>query len=254
MTGDDGLRTRLRRGDVLAGAFLNLGSPLAAEACGVAGLDWVLIDLEHGAGTEAELVGQLHGAQAGGVHAVVRVESTDRPRPGRALDLGAEGIMLPRVDNADEARTAVSHLHYGPHGDRGVATYNRACRFGTRPQAISEAYEHVVGIVQIETPGAVAAAREIAALGGVDALFVGPGDLSHAMGIFGRTDAPEFQSALRAVVDAAHAEGRAAGILVGAPAGVPAMRALGFTLIAVGSDSTLLLAGARAAAEAIRAS
>jgi len=247
---DEGLRARLRRGEVLAGTFLNLGSALAAEACGVAGLDWVVIDLEHGSGSEADLVGQLHGARVGGIHAVVRVESAERPRAGRALDLGAEGIMLPRIDSLDEARAAIAHLHYPPAGDRGVATYNRACGFGTRPDAIAAAVQRTAGIVQIETPAAVAAASEIAALDGVDALFVGPGDLSHAMGIFGRTDAPEFQTALRSVIDAAHRHGRAAGILVPTPGAVPGALALGFTLVAVGSDSTLLVAGARAAAVA----
>ncbi len=249
---NEGLRTRLRRGEVLVGTFLNLGSALAAEACGVAGLDWVVIDLEHGSGSEADLVGQLHGARAGGIHAVVRVESAERPRAGRALDLGAEGIMLPRIDSLDEARVAIAHLHYPPDGDRGVATYNRACAFGTRPDAIAAAGQRTAGIVQIETPAAVAAASEIAALDGVDALFVGPGDLSHAMGIFGRTDAPEFQTALRSVIDAAHRHGRAAGILVPTPAAVPGALALGFTLVAVGSDSTLLVAGARAAVAAVR--
>ncbi|QEC50440.1 2,4-dihydroxyhept-2-ene-1,7-dioic acid aldolase [Baekduia soli] len=251
--GATGLRERLRRGDVLAGTFLNLGSALAAEACGVAGLDWVLIDLEHGSGSEGDLLAQLHGARAGGVHAVVRVESAERPRAGRALDLGAEGIMVPRIDGVQEARAAVAHLHYAPHGDRGVATYNRACAFGTRPQAIAEAARHTVGIVQIETPAAVAAAGDIAALDGVDALFVGPGDLSHAMGAFGRVDAPEFQQALRTVVAAADAHGKAAGILVPGHEAVPGMLALGFTLIAVGSDSTLMVAGARAAAAAVHA-
>src|SRR3712207_3176722 len=120
------LRERLLGGDTLVGTFLNLGSPLAAEACAVAGLDWVLVDLEHGGGHEAALAGQLQAAQGAGAHALVRVESLERPRAGRALDLGAEGIMFPHVDSADEAREAVRRLRYPPAGDRGVATYNRA--------------------------------------------------------------------------------------------------------------------------------
>lgn len=244
------MRARLGAGETLIGAFANLGSALAVEALGVAGFDWVVIDLEHGGGHEADLVGQLHGAAAGGAHALVRVESLERSRAGRALDLGAEGIMFPRVDTPEEGRAAIAATRYPPAGDRGVATYNRACAFGTRPEAIEEAAGGMLGVVQIESPAAVAAAEAIAATDGVDVLFIGPGDLSHAMGIRGALGDPAFREAVARVVDAAEGAGKAAGILLGAADQVPAALADGFRMIGVGSDSSLLVQAARAAARA----
>lgn len=245
------MKDRLAAGETLIGTFVNLGSSLAVEACSVAGLDWVLIDLEHGGGHEAALLPQLHAAAVHGTHALVRVEEAGRPRAGRPLDLGAEGIMFPRLDTADAARAAVAHLRYA--GDRGVATYNRACRFGTNPGAIADADDRVLGVVQIESPAAVEAVKQIAALDGVDVLFIGPGDLSHAMGRFGRLDDPEFRDAVRRVVEAAEGARKAAGILVARPDQVPGALDDGFRMIGVGSDATLLVQAAQAAATAGRA-
>lgn len=250
MSADPTFRERLRGGETLVGTFLNLGSGLAAEACALAGLDWVLVDLEHGGGHEAALAGQLQAAQGAGAHALVRVESLERARTGRALDLGAEGVMFPRVDSVGDARSAIAHLRYPPAGDRGVATYNRAAGFGSRPGAIAEADERICGVVQIESPAAVEAAAGIAELDGVDVLFIGPGDLSHSMGRFGALEDPEVRAAFAHVVEVAGAAGKAAGILVPAPERVEAARADGFRMIGVGSDSTLLLQAARRAAEA----
>lgn len=244
------MRARLGAGETLIGAFANLGSALAVEALGVAGFDWVVIDLEHGGGHEADLVGQLHGAAAGGSHALVRVESLELSRAGRALDLGAEGIMFPRVDGPEHARAAIAATRYPPAGARGVATYNRACAFGTRPDAIDEAAGGTLGVVQIESPAAVAAAEAIAATDGVDVLFIGPGDLSHAMGIRGAFGDPAFREAVARVVAAADGAGKAAGILLGAADQVPAALADGFRMIGVGSDSSLLVQAARTAARA----
>lgn len=246
------MKARLAAGETLVGAFANLGSPLAVEAMGAAGLDWALVDLEHGGGHEAALVGQLHAAAVAGMHALVRVEAAERARAGRALDLGAEGVMFPRLDTVEEARAAIRLLRYPPEGERGVATYNRACGFGTRPEAIDEAAERILGVVQIESPAAVDAAPEIARLDGVDVLFIGPGDLSHAMGIRGRVGAPEFRDAVSRVVSAAEGAGKAAGILVNSASALPAAAADGFRMIGVGSDSTLLVQSAAAVAVAAR--
>jgi len=126
------LRDRLRAGEATLGTFLNLGSPLAAEACALAGFDWLLVDLEHGAGGEDALVGQLLAAAAHDVPVIVRVETAERIRAGRVLDSGAAGVMFPRLDTRAEVIEALAHLRFPPEGDRGVATYNRACGFGLR--------------------------------------------------------------------------------------------------------------------------
>ena len=129
---------------------------------------------------------------------MVRVESDARIRIGRVLDSGAAGVMFPRLDDAEQVRAAIKHLYYPPRGDRGVATYNRACRFGLDPGALDRANDQVLGIVQIESAQAVAAAEEIASIDGVDVLFVGPRDLTQDLGVPGQTTAQVFLDALGA--------------------------------------------------------
>jgi 2-keto-3-deoxy-L-rhamnonate aldolase RhmA len=229
------------------GTFVNLGSPLVTEVCAVAGFDWLLVDLEHGAGGEEALVGQVLAAAAHDVPLFVRVESVERIRVGRVLDLGVAGVMIPRVEGAAEARRVSRWARYPPDGERGVATYNRACRFGTRPEALLTANDEVTLIVQIETSGALAEVEDIAATPGVDALFVGPRDLSQALGVPGDFAAGEFQQAIERVAAAASEHGIAAGILAKDRAAADRYGAQGFGLLAVGSDSGFLMEGARQA-------
>jgi 2-keto-3-deoxy-L-rhamnonate aldolase RhmA len=246
------LRARIRCSEPTVGTFVNLGSVLAAEACALAGFDWLVVDLEHGAGSEEALIGQVLAAGIHHVPVIVRVESPERIRSGRVLDLGAAGVMFPRLDSAAEAAGAVGHLRYPPEGDRGVATYNRACGFGMRAGALETANEEVVGVVQIETVGALAEVEAIAQAPGVDVLFVGPVDLSHALGVPGIFDAPEFRAALTAVVRAAKSAGIPAGILARDRARAFECIEDGFTFVAIASDSALLGAAAREAALPIK--
>jgi len=124
------LKNRLRDGETLTGCFLNLGSALTAEIMGRAGFDFAVIDLEHGSGTEADVLPQLQAMAATDAGVIIRVESHERQRAHRVLDLGAEGIMFPRVHSAADATRAVAGLRYPPDGVRGVAAANRACAFG----------------------------------------------------------------------------------------------------------------------------
>src|SRR5207253_520899 len=187
---------------------------IAAEVCAAAGVDWVLLDLEHGAGGEEQVRDVVPAAGSYGVPTVVRVESAARIRMGRVLDSGAAGIMLPRMNTVDEVAEAVRHLRYPPAGDRGVATYNRACRFGLDPGALDRANSEVLGVVQIESAIAVGNAEAIAALDGVDVLFVGPRDLSHDLGVPGDLTAPAFTGAIEHVLAAGQRHGKACGLLV----------------------------------------
>ena len=125
-----GLKKRLRQGETLNGCWLNLGSALTAEIVGLAGFDWVLIDLEHGAGNEGDVLHQLQALEHTPTAPVIRVESHARQRIHRVLDMGAEGIMCPRINNLNEARETVSALRYPPEGGRGVAKMVRATGFG----------------------------------------------------------------------------------------------------------------------------
>ncbi len=230
----------VRRGQPSLGTFIGMASAVSAEVCAAAGFDWVLLDLEHGAGGETQILDVVPAAGSYGVPTLVRVEAAERIRIGRALDAGAAGIMLPRLNHAAEVDTALAHLRYPPAGDRGVATYNRACRFGLDSGALDRANDETLCVVQIESAAAVDAADDIAAIDGVDVLFIGPRDLSHDLGVPGDITAPAYVEALDAVLAAARRHGKAAGMLVGDGAAAATRLAQGWTFLAIGSDSTLL--------------
>ncbi len=240
---------RVRAGEATRGTFLNLGSGLVAEVCALSGFDWLLVDLEHGAGGEDSLVKQILAGAAHGVPVVVRVEMAERIRVGHALDLGALGVMFPRLDDPAQVAAAVQHLWYPPQGDRGVAGYNRARQVGDDVRTSLEVNESPLAIVQIESALALDGVEAIAALDGVDVLFVGPSDLSASLGIPGQLESPLFQAALARVASAAAATGKAAGILTGDPAMTAWYHDHGFAFVAVASDSALLRLAATNAAQ-----
>jgi len=248
------LRARIRGGASLFGVWAGLGSPLAAELLGRAGFDWVVVDLEHGAATESELLAHLTAIEVTGAAALVRPQSGERLRVGRALDLGAAGIVVPRLDTADQAREAVTFLRYPPDGQRGVALLTRGARLGAVSHGeVAYVNRDIVGIVQIETPSALREADEIAAIDGVDVLFVGPADLSHSLGVPGKFDDETYLAALRSVIDACRAHGKAAGILLYDPASFGPHLEMGFTFVGLGADLSFVANGAKAALAAGRA-
>ena len=212
------LADTVRAGQYSLGTFIGMATPVSAEVCAASGFDWVLLDLEHGAGGEEQIRDVVPAAGSYGIPTLVRVEAGERIRIGRALDCGAAGIMLPRLNSAAEVNAVLTHLRYPPAGDRGVATYNRACRFGL---------------------------DDIAAIDGVDVLFIGPRDLSHDLGVPGDITAPAYIEALDAVLAAARRHGKGGGMLVGDGAAAAARLAQGWSFIAIGSDSTLLAATIR---------
>ena len=246
------LRERVQKGELLFGCFLSLGSPVTAEIVGMAGFDWVLIDLEHGAGTERDALNQLQALEHTPVAAVVRVESHIRQRAGRVLDMGAHGIMFPRVDTRAEAERAAAALRYSPDGVRGVAMVVRAAGFGPGfPAYYAAANSSILGVLQIETEEAVRNVDEIAAVDGADVLFIGPSDLSQSMGIFGQLDHPRFLEALRTTAAAAAKHGKVAGILMRSAEEFSKYYPLGYRFLACGSDGLFLNSTARAVAASL---
>ena len=251
---DRSFRDRVLARETLFGLFLDLGSSASAELCGTVGYDWLLVDLEHGSGGEAELADQFRAiAAAGGSAPLVRPQSGERIRIGRALDLGARGVMVPRLESAAGAHEAVTYLRYPPGGIRGVATRVRGAGLGAVAHAdVKRLNERVVGIIQIESVGALREADEIAAIDGVDVLFVGPADLSHSLGIPGQFQHVDYRAALERVAAACRAHGKAAGILIYDPAVVPGLRELGYTFIGIGADAALVAEGAARSLAAVR--
>ena len=248
------IRERALSGELLAGAFLNLGSSLTVEMAGRAGLDFVLIDMEHGGGDQESLVPQLQAASATDASPLVRIAWNEPWRFKRVLDAGAMGVMIPWVNNAEEARAAAASMRYFPDGVRGAALSPRATGFGFDfEEYFSKANDNLTTVVQIETKEAVAAAADIAAVDGVDVLFVGPFDLSISMGMMNRFEEPAFKDALDQVATAAKGAGKAAGILLQKPAQIADVVERGYTFIALGSDGGLVANGMRANAEALKA-
>ncbi len=234
------------QGETILGCFLAMGDPLAAEIVGNAGYDWALIDLEHGAGDERLAMYQMQALNGTGAGVVVRVEGTARQRTNRILDMGAEGIMFPRVDTPEDAAAAAAAISYGPNGVRGVAFGNRACTFGTGAHDyMAAAPGLLLAVVQIESPLAVKNVDAIAGTPGVDVLFVGPSDLSHSLGIFQQFDNPLYVGAVDAIAAAAKKHGKQAGVLLPNPDMFGFYHQRGFRFIAAGNDGVFLNNGAR---------
>jgi 4-hydroxy-2-oxoheptanedioate aldolase len=248
------IRRRVLAGETVLGLFVQLGSLVSAEIVGRAGYDWTIVDLEHGMTTETDLLAQLMAIQATPTAALVRVSSSERMRVDRILDLGADGLMIPRLETAAEVREALSWMRYPPSGIRGLAGTTRGAGYNTLAHPdVRTINDRVLGVFQVESPLAVENVEEVAAIDGVDVLFVGPADLSHAMGIPGEFANPVFVEALDHVAAVAGANGKGAGMLVRDASEVAGYAARGFTFIGIGSDAGLLIGGARSQLAAARA-
>ncbi len=245
-------RERLARGEAVLGGFLSLGSAQTAELMAAAGYDWALIDLEHGAGDEITALAQMQALATRRCVTIVRVESSVRQRVHRVLDFGAHGVMFPHIDTAEEAAACVAAMRYPPAGVRGVAFSNRACSYGANFRPYLENSAELLTIVQIESPIAVKNAEAIAAVEGVDVLFVGPSDLSHSMGILGNFEHPDFDAAVRRIAQDASSRGKQCGILLPSPRDLTRFLELGYRFIASGSDAVLLNNAARALVQALQ--
>ncbi len=239
------LKKRIKGGESVLGCWLNLGSSLTAEIIGLAGFDWLLIDLEHGSGTEKDLLYQLQAMEHTAAAPLVRVESSERQRIQRVLDMGAEGVMCPRIRNLAEAEQVAKGLRYPPVGNRGVAKMVRTTRFGKNFDAYRKnEQDEIVGIVQIETVEVLDHLNEIASLEGIDVLFIGPSDLSMELGIFGQFDHPRFVDAVKITIHAARKSGKAAGILLYDPDDFQIYYDMGIRVFASGSDAGFVASGA----------
>lgn len=246
-------RARALAREWLTGTFINLGSPVTTEIAGNAGYDWLLIDHEHGPGSDETMLHQLQAASATPAVPIVRIAANEAPRFKRALDAGAHGVMVPYISTVADAKAAVAAMSYPPRGYRGVAKVNRGSGFGQHfEEYYLHAHEWLVLLAQVETPESVANIEAIAAVDGIDILFVGPTDLTYNLGIRDQFDNPLYVDAQNRVVAAARNAGKAAGILVHNPALVQRCRDLGFTFVALGSDGGAVNAGLRQAAAVLR--
>ena len=193
------------------------------------------------------LLHQLVAVEGSNTGPIVRLPGLDPVYFKKALDLGAHGVMLPSLNTAEEAAQAVSFSRYPPHGVRGVAGMNRCAHFGQKlEERLETAHENTLVAIQIETKDAVENVDAIAAVEGVDVLFVGPMDLSVSLGIPRQLEHPDYKAACAKVVDAAGRYGKASGLLLLDSKGLSSHLKDGFTFIAVGSDGGMLMQGMNA--------
>jgi 4-hydroxy-2-oxoheptanedioate aldolase len=239
------LKQKISSGEVVHGCWINLASTISAEIVGHAGFDWLLIDLEHGAGDVAIMYQQLQALSGSSSTPLVRIDELERPKAQRILDAGAGGIMFPQIQSAKEAREAVEMMYYPPQGTRGMAKMTRATGFGKfAAEYINNIGQNLISVIQIETLTALKNIDNIAATAGIDVLFVGPTDLTLSLGILGQLNHQEYQEALLAVASAAKKYGKAAGVLLQDVNEYDMYYRLGFRFLACGADSLFVRSGA----------
>ena len=234
------LRQQLKAGERLIGCWLSLGSPISTEVVGVAGFDWLLLDAEHAPNDVLSLIPQLMALKDSVSAPVVRPPWNDTVLIKRLLDAGCCNFLIPFVETAAQARAAVAATRYPPQGVRGVSVSQRGNRYGSVPDYFEQVNEQIALVLQIESRAGVAAAAEIAAVDGVDGLFIGPSDLAAAYGHLGNAAHAEVQQAIALVHGAARAAGKATGILAPAEADARRYLDMGMSFVAVGSDLGVL--------------
>jgi 4-hydroxy-2-oxoheptanedioate aldolase len=245
----------LRSGKPAIGSWMTMASPLASELLAHSGYDFLVVDTEHSP-TDTETVVQMLQAMKGQpVSPIVRVVWNDVGLIKRALDSGAHGVIVPMVNTVAEAEQAVAACRYPPVGVRSVGGTRPPLSFGvSRAEYLAEANQEIMLAVQIEHVDAVVRVEEIAAVAGVDSVFVGPNDLCASMGLppLLEPDVPAFEAALAKVVRAANANGKAAGILVGTLATGLKRLQQGFSFVAIGTDAGMVTAGAQAIVQGVK--
>lgn len=247
------LKQKIFEGTAVNGSWVNLGSLVSAEIMGRSGFDWLLVDLEHGAGNDTTMYQQLQVLESTDATPIVRTDELSRAKVQRILDAGAGGIMFPQIQNKAEAQLAVDLMYYPPKGIRGMAKMVRATGFGKNAAAyISSLEQHLVGVMQIENISAVNDIDAIASIPGVDVLFVGPSDLSLALGVFGKFTEPVYQQAIRDVAQAAKKYGKAAGVLLQTIDEYDMYYQLGFRFLACGADGSFVARSAEAMAKQMK--
>jgi 2-dehydro-3-deoxyglucarate aldolase len=239
-------RADLRAGKTLIGCWCSLANPITTEVLGVAGFDWLLLDGEHSPNDLITFIPQLMALKDSVSAPVVRPSWNNPVELKRLLDGGFYNFLIPFIETAEEARRAVAATRYPPQGFRGVSVSQRSNRFGTVAGYFEGINEQICVMVQIESRKGVAAAGEIAAIDGVDGLFVGPSDLAAGLGHLGNANHPEVQEAMAQIFAAGKAAGKPIGILAPVEADARRYLAMGATFVAVGSDLGVFRAGTQA--------
>ena len=242
----------LAEGRLQIGLWCSLASAIAAEIVADSGFDWLLLDAEHSPNEVPDLLAALQAMARGTASPIVRPPWNDPVLIKRVLDIGAPSVLLPYVQNAEEARRAVTSTRYPPAGIRGVTGSGRAARYGRVADYLTEAEREICVLVQVETRAALGELEAIAAVDGVDGVFIGPSDLAASLGHIGHPQHPEVQVALADAVRRLTALGKPAGILTANQDEARRYIGWGYLFVAVGVDVGLLARGADTLARAFK--
>ncbi|HWV91085.1 MAG TPA: HpcH/HpaI aldolase/citrate lyase family protein [Burkholderiales bacterium] len=238
----------LKAGKPQIGLWSTLSSSYTVEAVAGAGFDWLLLDSEHSPVDIENLLTQLQAAAPYASHPIVRIPWNDMVNTKRVLDIGAQSLLIPYVQTAEEARSAVAATRYPPAGVRGVAGTTRATRFGRVKEYAKRAHEEICVLVQVETQSALGSIEAICAVDGVDGVFIGPADLHASMGHAGETANAKVKPLIDDAIRRIRKAGKAPGILTPNEADARHWLECGALFVAVGSDAGILARGADALA------
>ncbi|HEX3060594.1 MAG TPA: aldolase/citrate lyase family protein [Usitatibacter sp.] len=230
----------IRAGRQQIGLWVSLANPYSAELVAGSGFDWLVLDGEHSPNAPTTVISQLQAVAAYPVSAIVRPAWNDKVLIKRYLDIGAQSLLIPYVQNANEAAEAVAAIRYPTRGVRGVAGVTRASRFGRVADYAKRAEEELCLLVQIETREGLESLEAIAKTDGVDGVFIGPADLAAALGHLGNQQHPEVQSAIQDAIKRIRGLGKPAGILATDEASTRRYIEWGTTFTAVGLDAMVL--------------
>jgi 2-dehydro-3-deoxyglucarate aldolase len=242
-------RRDLRANKPLVGCWCSLASNITTEILGYAGFDWLLLDGEHAPNDMSSFITQLQALKDSPSAPVVRPPWAEPVIIKRLLDIGFYNFLMPWIENADQARAAVAATRYPPQGMRGMGTGHRSNRYGYVTDYFTTINDNISVMVQIESAQGVERAAEIAAVEGIDGLFIGPSDLSAALGYLGQPNHAEVQNAMARVLSAAREHQKPVGIL--APVETDARRYMeqGMSFVAVGGDVGLLRSASKGLAD-----
>lgn len=243
----------LAQGKLQIGLWSSLCSNIAAEIISDSGFDWILLDMEHSPNDIHDLVSQMQAVQRGTATPIIRPAWNDAVLAKRALDIGAQTLLFPYVQNVEEAKRAVASTRYPPQGIRGVSAAARASRYGRVPGYATKANDEMCVLVQAETRGSLDQLESIAKVDGVDGVFIGPADLAASLGHLGNPQHAEVQKAMEDAVKRLKEIGKPAGILTGNEDEARRYIDWGYLFVAVGADVGLLARNADALAKRFKA-
>ncbi|MEM8856940.1 MAG: aldolase/citrate lyase family protein [Chloroflexota bacterium] len=246
------INQKLSNGQTIIGQWVSLSDPAVVEAMAQTGFDFLLIDGEHSPIGESELANLLRAGQAGDSAIIYRVRENSESLIKMALDLGVDGVFVPRVNSPTEAEQAVAAAKYPPLGKRGVGPWRASNYFQNMDEYVTTANEATTLILQIEDIAAVEQIDEILAVEGIDAVYIGPADLSASLGILGQQEHPDFVAAIDQVAEACQAAGTPLGFDTQNADHLAQLAKQGFQILTLGMDLDYIISGAKGLSAEIR--